>query len=99
MSATAAVLAISGGHQVSKAEEPELYRIVENLSIGSGIPMPKVWVVEDSAPNAFATGRNPQNAHVAATRGLLRWSRRAVAGSVGPRPGMSGRPPREIVVH
>ena len=71
MSATAAVLAISGGHQVTKAEEPELYRIVENLSIGSGLPMPKVWVVEDSAPNAFATGRNPENAHVAATRGLL----------------------------
>jgi heat shock protein HtpX len=67
----AAVLAISSAHEVTKAEEPELYRIVENLSIGSGLPMPKVWVVEDGAPNAFATGRDPANAHVAATRGLL----------------------------
>jgi heat shock protein HtpX len=56
---------------VTKAEEPVLYRIVENLSIGSGLPVPKVWVIEDSAPNAFATGRNPGAAHVAATRGLL----------------------------
>jgi len=70
-SATSAVLAIAGGHQVTKGEEPVLYRIVENLSIGSGLPMPKVWVIEDSAPNAFATGRNPKMAHVAATRGLL----------------------------
>lgn len=68
---TAVVLTITGGHEVTKAEEPELYRIVENLSIGSGLPMPRVWVVEDDAPNAFATGRNPENAHVAATRGLL----------------------------
>jgi heat shock protein HtpX len=70
-SATAAVLAISGAHEVSKEEEPELYRVVENLSIGSGLPMPKVWVIEDSAPNALATGRDPEGAHVAATRGLL----------------------------
>ncbi|HUF52548.1 MAG TPA: M48 family metallopeptidase [Dehalococcoidia bacterium] len=69
--ATATVLAISGAHEVSKNEEPELYRIVENLSIGSGLPMPKVWVIEDSAPNAFATGRDPNTAHVCATRGLL----------------------------
>ena len=69
--ATATVLMISGGHEVKKAEEPDLYRVVENLSIGSGLPMPKVWVIEDSAPNAMATGRGPQNAHVAATRGLL----------------------------
>jgi len=68
---TATVLAISGAHQVGKAEEPEVYRIVENLSIGSGLPMPKVWLIEDSAPNAFATGRNPEHAHVAVTRGLL----------------------------
>ncbi|MEX0683044.1 MAG: M48 family metallopeptidase [Dehalococcoidia bacterium] len=68
---TATVLAISGAHEATKAEEPELYRVVENLSIGSGLPMPKVWVMEDSAPNAFATGRDPQNAHVAATRGLI----------------------------
>jgi heat shock protein HtpX len=68
---TAVVLTINGGHEVTRAEEPELFRTVENLSIGSGLPMPKVWVVEDDAPNAFATGRNPEAAHVAATRGLL----------------------------
>jgi len=65
------VLAISGVHQVTKEEEPELYRTVENLCIGAGLPMPKVYVLEDSAPNAFATGRDPQHAHVVATRGLL----------------------------
>ena len=64
-------LAVSGARQVTKEEEPELYRIVENLSIGSGLPMPKVYVIEDSAPNAFATGRDPKHASVTATRGLL----------------------------
>jgi heat shock protein HtpX len=66
-----AVMMISGAHEVTKEDEPVLYRIVENLSIGSGLPMPKVWVIEDSAPNAFATGLSPDRAHVAATRGLL----------------------------
>ena len=69
--APAAVLMISGAHEVSKEEEPELYRIVENLSIGSGLPMPKVYVIEDCAPNALATGRDPKHAYVAATRGIL----------------------------
>jgi heat shock protein HtpX len=69
--APTAVMSISGAHEVDKEQEPMLYRIVENLSIGSGLPMPHVWVIEDSAPNAFATGRSPKGAHVAATRGLL----------------------------
>jgi len=64
-------LAVSGAHKVTKEDAPELYRIVENLCIGSGLPMPKVYVIEDSAPNAFATGRDPQHASVTATRGLL----------------------------
>ena len=68
---TSTVLAVTGGHEVTKQEEPDLYNVVENLSIGSGLPMPKVWVIEDSAPNAFATGRDPQHASVAVTRGLL----------------------------
>ncbi len=68
---TATVLMISGVHDVTKEEEPELYRVVENLSIGAGLPMPAVHVIEDSAPNAFATGRDPKQAHVVATRGLL----------------------------
>jgi heat shock protein HtpX len=64
-------LAVSSAHEVTKEDEPDLYRAVENLAIGSGLPMPKVYVVEDSAPNAFATGRDPQHASVTATRGLL----------------------------
>ncbi|MCC6958911.1 MAG: M48 family metallopeptidase [Dehalococcoidia bacterium] len=68
---TNVVLSISGAHEVTKEEEWEFVRRVENLSIGAGLPMPKTWVLEDSAPNAFATGRDPQHAHVVATRGLL----------------------------
>jgi heat shock protein HtpX len=64
-------LAVSSAHEVTKEDEPELYRIVENLSIGSGLPVPRVYVIEDSAPNAFATGRDPKHASVTATRGLL----------------------------
>ena len=68
---TSVVLSISGAHEVTKEEEWEFVRRVENLSIGAGLPMPRTWVLEDSAPNAFATGRDPQNAHVVVTRGLL----------------------------
>jgi len=68
---TRITLAISGAHQVTKEEEPDLYRTVENLCIGAGLPMPQVYVIEDSAPNAFATGRDPQHAYVVVTRGLL----------------------------
>lgn len=64
-------LAVSNAHEVTREEEPDLYRVVENLAIGSGLPMPKVYVIEDSAPNAFATGRDPNHAAVTATRGLL----------------------------
>ncbi len=71
VAAPATVLMISGVHEVTKEEEPELCRSVENLCIGAGLPMPKVYVLEDSAPNAFATGRDPNSAHVVATRGLL----------------------------
>ncbi|MCL4240118.1 MAG: M48 family metallopeptidase [Dehalococcoidia bacterium] len=68
---TNVVLSISGAHEVTKEEEWEFVRRVENLSIGAGLPMPKTWVLEDSAPNAFATGRDPNHAHVVVTRGLL----------------------------
>jgi len=64
-------LAISGAREIQKADNPRLYRIVENLSITTGTPMPKVYVIDDEAPNAFATGRDPQHAVVAATTGLL----------------------------
>lgn len=63
--------AMNGAREVTKKEEPRLYRIVENLAISTGMPMPKVYVIEDPALNAFATGRDPKHAVVAATRGLL----------------------------
>ena len=65
------VLGISGAKQIAKKDNPELFRIVENLCIGTGIPMPKVYIIEDSAPNAFATGRDPQHAVICATTGIL----------------------------
>lgn len=64
-------LAMSGAVQIQKADNPRLYRIVENLSITTGTPMPKVYIINDPAPNAFATGRDPQHASVAATTGIL----------------------------
>lgn len=64
-------LAMNGAHEVTKAEEPRLYRIVENLSITTGSPMPRVYVIDDQGLNAFATGRDPNHAVVAATRGLI----------------------------
>ena len=63
--------AVNGAREVTEAEEPRLYRIVENLAIANGMPTPKVYVMEDQALNAFATGRDPEHAIVAATRGLL----------------------------
>ncbi|MFN3692884.1 MAG: zinc metalloprotease HtpX [Candidatus Paceibacteria bacterium] len=65
------VLRMTNARPVTKQEAPELYTIVENLAITAGLPMPKVYVVDDAAPNAFATGRNPKHAVVAATTGLL----------------------------
>ncbi|HJR19715.1 MAG TPA: M48 family metallopeptidase, partial [Actinomycetota bacterium] len=65
------VLAVSRAREVAHADEPRLHNIVEGLSIAAGIPKPKVYVVEDSAPNAFATGRDPEHASIAVTRGLL----------------------------
>jgi len=64
-------VSMTGAREIAKADNPRLYRTVENLSITLGIPMPKVYIIDDQAPNAFATGRNPQHAIVAATTGLL----------------------------
>jgi heat shock protein HtpX len=69
--ATRETLALAGAHEIQKRDEPRLYRIVENLAITEGMPMPKVYVINDPAPNAFATGRDPEHAVVAATTGLL----------------------------
>ncbi len=63
--------AIAGGVEVDRTTEPRLWRTVENLAITTGTPMPRVFVVDDPAPNAFATGRDPEHAIVAATTGLL----------------------------
>lgn len=65
------VLAISHARPVSKSEFPFLHNTVEGLAIAAGVPKPKVYVIDDSAPNAFATGRNPQHAAIAVTTGLL----------------------------
>jgi heat shock protein HtpX len=64
-------LSVNGAQEIQKSDNPRLYRIVENLSITEGMPMPKVYIVDDPAPNAFATGRDPNHAHVAATTGIL----------------------------
>lgn len=64
-------LSMNGAKEIKKSDNPRLYRIVENLSITNGMPMPKVYIVNDPAPNAFATGRDPKHAHVAATTGIL----------------------------
>jgi heat shock protein HtpX len=69
--ASAQALSLSGAQEIQKADNPRLYRVVENLSITTGLPMPKVYIINDSAPNAFATGRDPQHAAVCATTGLL----------------------------
>src|SRR3989344_8974909 len=65
------VLGVSGAKQIEKKDNPEIYRIVENLCIASGLPTPKIYLIDDSATNAFATGRNPKNAAIAFTKGIL----------------------------
>jgi len=65
-------LAVNGAKEINKADDPRLWRTVENLSITDGLPMPKVYIMDDPAPNAFATGRDPDHSVVCATTGLLR---------------------------
>ena len=69
--ASALAVAMTGAKEIQKSDNPRLYRVVENLSITLGMQMPKVYIIDDSAPNAFATGRDPKQAVVAATTGLL----------------------------
>lgn len=64
-------LSVNGAKEITKRDNPLLYNTVENLAITNGMPMPKVYIMDDPAPNAFATGRDPKHAHVAATTGLL----------------------------
>ena len=65
------VLATSGAQEIQEKDNPQLFHIVENLAIGDGIPMPKVYIVNDPSPNAFATGRDVKHASVAVTSGIL----------------------------
>lgn len=70
-SAGGAVLSLSGAKKIDKATNPHLFTIVENLCIASGIPMPEIYVIHDSAPNAFATGRDPKHGVICFTTGIL----------------------------
>jgi heat shock protein HtpX len=65
------VLTMTGARQIQESENPRLYALIQEVCIASGLPMPKVAIVEDSAPNAFATGRNPEHALIAFTTGIL----------------------------
>ena len=69
--ADAVALAVSRAHPADPAEYRRLYNLVEGLTIASGLPMPRIYIVDDPAPNAFATGRNPRHAAIAVTSGLL----------------------------
>lgn len=65
------ILGLSNAKQIQKKDNPELFRIVENLCIGAGLQMPKIYIINDSAPNAFATGRDPKHAIICVTTGIL----------------------------
>ncbi len=78
------VLAASAAKPVDPAAMPQLMNVVQELSIAAGIPMPKVYLIDDTAPNAFATGRDPQHASIAVTRGLLeKLDREELQGVIG----------------
>lgn len=64
-------LSVNGAREIRKSDNPPLYRVVENIALTDGLPMPKVYVIDDPAPNAFATGRDPAHASVTVTAGLL----------------------------
>jgi heat shock protein HtpX len=64
-------MSFANAKEVTKKDEPYLYHTIEGLALAAGIPTPKAYIIEDPAPNAFATGRNPENSAIAVTRGLL----------------------------
>jgi heat shock protein HtpX len=64
-------LEVNGAKEIQKSDNPRLYRIVENLAITDGLPTPKVYIMDDPSPNAFATGRDPEHSAVCVTQGLL----------------------------
>jgi heat shock protein HtpX len=76
------ILKMYKAKQADENSEPELFRTVQNLSQKAGLPMPKVYVIDEAVPNAFATGRNPKNAAVAVTTGIMQTLNREELGSV-----------------
>src|SRR4030043_1171625 len=78
------VLRMYGAKQVTQGEAPELYQIVADLTSKASMPMPKVYIMENDTPNAFATGRNPEHAAVAGTTGIMRiLSKEELMGVIG----------------
>jgi heat shock protein HtpX len=78
------VLKMYGGQEITANDDPELYGLVQDLATRAGLPMPRVYVIPEEAPNAFATGRNPEHAAVAVTQGIRRiLNRRELAGVLG----------------
>jgi len=78
------VLAMYHAQEVTESEAPDLYRLIRDLTSNAGLPMPKVYIIPDDSPNAFATGRNPEHAAVAVTEGILRiLNREELAGVIG----------------
>ena len=81
------VLRMSNAREVGPAEAPELYQIIQQLTQRAGLPMPRVYLIDEDQPNAFATGRSPEHAAVAVNTGLLRHlSREEVTGVLAPIP-------------
>src|SRR5262245_55140593 len=78
------VLKMYGGQEISAQDDPELYGLVQELAARGGLPMPKVYIIPEETPNAFATGRNPEHAAVAVTQGIRRiLNKRELAGVLG----------------
>lgn len=78
------VLGVSGARKVDEKTAPQLLNVVRELSLAAGVPMPRVFIIDDTAPNAFATGRDPQHASIAITTGLLdKLDREELQGVIG----------------
>lgn len=78
------VLRMYGAQEITDRDDPELYSIVRELTVKAGLPMPRVYIIPEETPNAFATGRNPEHAAVAVTQGIRRiLDRRELAGVLG----------------
>ena len=78
------VLAASGAREITEQDAPQLYNVVREMSIAANVPVPRVYIIDDTAPNAFATGRDPKHASVAATTGLLeKLDREELQGVIG----------------